>query len=164
MARDYAAIYTRVWADPDWRAMTIAQQHMYWLLLTQPKLSPSGVLDYMPRRWSRLAADLTVRAVDDRIAELCDLGMVAVDEDTGELLVRAFVRYDSLIRSGRPAGAVAADFHTVESVTLREAILGQLRRHRKEFPDLRGWAVLSEVDPGLMDLVDHPSKAMLKAV
>jgi hypothetical protein len=58
MARDHARTYVAVWKDPDWRKLTQAAQHTYWMLTSNPAISYCGVLDFVPGRFIELASDL----------------------------------------------------------------------------------------------------------
>lgn len=167
MARDYAALYTIVWADRDWRALTVAQQHGYWLLLTQPKVSPCGVLDFIPGRLANLASDLSRRHVESVVDDLCNTRprpYLVFDSDTCELLLRSFVRWDSLIKAERPAKAIAKDFDAITSDAIRQAVLDELRAHRKARPALKGWLGIKDQNPDLMGLIEAPSRPLLKVV
>lgn len=166
MSRDYAAIYTSIWSDPDWRALTRHQQHCYWMLVSQPKLSPCGVLDYIPGRMANLASDLTRVEVERVVSDLCmtrPRPFLVHDEETSELLVRSFVRHDSLIKGERPAKAIAKDFSAIISGTIRQAVVDELRAHRKTHPGLKGWGGIAEQDADLMALLEQPTRPDLRA-
>lgn len=64
MARNHAHLLTSIWANPDWVALSQSAQHTFLLLLSQPKLTRVGLLDVLPSRWSRLAADLTPDSIE----------------------------------------------------------------------------------------------------
>lgn len=167
MARDYAAIYTAVWADPDWRSLTPRLQHGYWLILTQPRLSPCGVLDFIPRRFASLADGLTIGEVEAVVVDLESASpkpWVLHDPDTAELLVRSYVRHDGLITGARPAKAIAKDFESISSPHLRQTIVDELRRLRKERQGLKGWDGIREESPHLMALIDSDERPKLEAV
>lgn len=89
MARTQGRIASSIWSDPDWCRLTVSAQHTYLMLLTQPKLTLAGCLDWMPQRWDRLAVDADTRAA---LEELMDHRFVVVHDD--ELVVRSFVRND----------------------------------------------------------------------
>ena len=59
MARDHGRIYTRIWADPAFRALDRDPQRLYMLLVSQANLTYCGGLDYIPKRLVSLAADET---------------------------------------------------------------------------------------------------------
>lgn len=92
MARTQATTYTSIWSDPEFTGLTSEAQRVYWLLLSQPKLTLAGSLDWHPKRWARLAADTTETDVLDALDELAEARFVAVDED--ELVLRTFVAND----------------------------------------------------------------------
>lgn len=153
MARDYAAIYTAVWTDKDWRRLDCHLQHTYWLILTQPRLSPCGVLDFIPHRFVGLAADLTAAQLASRVDELCvtePRPWLIHDPDTMELLARSFVRYDSLMKVPSAAKAVAKDFAAIASPAIRDGVLTELIRLHRDDPGLAGWKGIAAQDPALM--------------
>ncbi len=94
MARKHALVLASIWTDPDWVTLTAAAQRTYMLLLSQPKLSLAGLLDYVPSRWARMAADTSLASVEAAIDELEASRFVLVDHDTDELLIRTFVKHD----------------------------------------------------------------------
>ena len=167
MARDYAAIYTSVWGDPDWRTLTPRLQHGYWLLLTQARLSPCGVIDFIPARFAGLAAGMGRAEVEEVARELCAAKprpWLVHDEDTAELLVRSFVRHDQLMKLGRPAKSIAKDWQAITSSTIRQAVVVELRRLREKAPKLAGWKGLAEESQSLMDLIDAAEAPTLRVV
>lgn len=96
MARSHGKILAKVWQDPDWTSLPPRAQWLYMLLLSQPKLSLVGCLDYMPGRWTRLAEGVSVDYVEDIVEHLEQTDYVVVDHDTDELLIRTFVRHDGI--------------------------------------------------------------------
>lgn len=92
MARTRATLWSHVWRDEDWTALTKAAQRLYLVLLSQPKLSTAGCLDLMPRRWTGLAADETPEALAADLDELARHRFVVIDGD--ELVIRTFVAND----------------------------------------------------------------------
>lgn len=94
MARTQARLLTSVWTDADWLALSAGAQRLYMVLLSQPKLSLAGCLDVMPARWASTAPDETEESVRANLAELAAGWFVVVDDETGELVIRTFVRAD----------------------------------------------------------------------
>ena len=92
MARTRATLWSSIWRDEGWTALTERAQRLYLVLLSQPKLSLAGSLDLMPKRWVNLAADTTPDGVDESLAELVEHRFVVVDDD--ELVIRTFVEHD----------------------------------------------------------------------
>lgn len=128
MAREYAQIVTSIWSDPDWRSLTPEAQRMFLVLLSQPKLTMVGVIDYMPDRWAAHAAGLTVDDVKAALAELedGDKPWVFIDIDHGELLIRSFVKNDGSARNQKLRAAMWGAWGTIESPWLRREVLDHL--------------------------------------
>lgn len=151
MARDHARIKVAIWADPEFRALGWQQQYAFFMLLSQPRVSYCGVLEYLPRRYASMAADLTVDEVEKSIGGLQEKRFVLLDEDTEELLIRSYVRHDELLKMANPAKAMAKDYAQILSASHREAILKELQRAYVESPQMKGWDGISDVSPGLFD-------------
>lgn len=151
MARDHARIYVRIWNDPDFRALTTHQQRMYFCLVSQPRLSYCGLLDYLPGRLAPLAADDTVETVEEVIDDLERRDFVIVDTTTSELLVRSFVRHDGLLDSPNMAKAMLKDREVIISPLLRETLDKELARALREAPQAPGWRAVTQVDPELYE-------------
>lgn len=92
MARTQAKILSAIWTDPDWLALSSSAQRVYLLLISQPKLTLVGSLDWMPQRWARLSADADLGAVTDGLHELVESTHIVAHDD--ELVVRKFVAHD----------------------------------------------------------------------
>lgn len=101
MARTYGKLLAAVWIDPDWCRLLRDEQWLFALLLSQPKLSLVGALDYRPARWAALSGDATLSAVEEALDGLEEARFVAVDRDTEEILIRSFTRHDG-IPTGNP--------------------------------------------------------------
>lgn len=163
MSRDFAPIYTSIWNDDDFRALLPQQQHMYFLLISQHKISYCGVLDWLPSRLTRLAAGITRPYIDTHVNALADAGYLILDPETAELLVRSFIRWDGLIKMERPAKAIAKDWRGITSDTIRNAVLTELRRVYTDNPDHAGWIGIRKQDPDLLALIVQRS-AEIRAV
>ncbi|MDK8242151.1 hypothetical protein [Corynebacterium coyleae] len=87
MSRTYRILPPELWARPQFRALTAAQQHLYLMLWTHPALTTAGTLDYNPRRLAPLTADLEFEHVDVTVQELEHAGLIVVDRDTEELAI-----------------------------------------------------------------------------
>lgn len=99
MARTHARILTTIWSDRDFLALREGPQRMFMLALSQPGISACGVVSYTPKRWAKLAADSTPKAVARSVAELelSPSRFVIVDLDTEELLIRTFAKGDGVL-------------------------------------------------------------------
>ena len=139
MARDRANVFTNIWADSDWRALSESAQRLYLLLLTHPTLTYAGVADWRTNRLSMMSADGSVEKLEAAAAELEDRKFIVVDEGTEEVLIRSFVKHDGLLKSPNLAAALAREYANVYSPRLREVIAFEVQKlHRRE-PELKGW-------------------------
>lgn len=124
MARTHAKILCSVWGDADFVALPSSAQRTYVVLLTQPKLSLVGLLDYVPSRWARLSGDTTIAQIETDLATLRDARFVVVDDVTGELLIRTFVRHDvaTVTKNWKLIKGFWNHWELVQSVGLRSII------------------------------------------
>lgn len=126
MARTNALVKCSIWdRESNFRALTRAGQRVYLLVLSQPLINNCGIVPYVPERWWRMAADDNRDDFDQALAELTRERYVIVDEETGELLVRTFIRHDRI--EGQPNLIKAAwrEWRAIESDTLR-ALLAEM--------------------------------------
>lgn len=97
MARSHGKIHAEIWRDEDFRALTAEAQRLFFLLLSQPKLTLCGTLDMAVTKWAKLATNTTVETIETALFELEDAGLVVTDD--GELAIRTFTKHD--IAAGR---------------------------------------------------------------
>lgn len=127
MARTYARILTRIWQDDQFLALSVGAQRLYMLALSQPTLSLLGVTPWTPKRWSRLSSSTSPETVENDVAELQAAGFVEVDDDTEELWIRTFVRYDDVLKSPNLIKGATNDYNKVLSASLRNGIIEWFR-------------------------------------
>ena len=149
MARRYAQIQVSIWSDEDFKALTAAEQHMYFVLLSQARINLCGVLDYMPSRLAMCVYEWTTDDVERLLKGLTDKRYIVVDYDSGELLLRSFIRNDGLLKSPNVTKGAAAEFGEIMSDKLRTVITKELKRAFEEDPTLAGWKGLKETNPVL---------------
>lgn len=126
MARDYAKIITRIWADDDFKKLGATAQRLYFQLLSQPDVSMCGVVTLAERRWSMQVADQSVEAITDDIATLERSRFVVVDRVTQEVLVRSYVRHDEAWRSPNGMKGIDSAVRSVLSTRLKSVCRGEL--------------------------------------
>jgi len=132
MARTYGRILTATWQDADWRSLPADEQHLYLLLVSQPDISPCGVLPFLPRRWAAMADDLTEAAIQSRVAFLAAKRFVLIDEDTGELAIRSYVRHDGGLANVKMRGAIKNALVEIHSSAIRSAIEAEIPSEYRE--------------------------------
>lgn len=147
-----------LWNDDDWRALTSQQHDVYAALLTTHDLSWCGVAPLLPQRLVGWSVDLNLRRVQVTLEQLAEARFVVVDEGSGEILVRSYVRHDDLLKQPNVTKAMAVAVGRIRSLELRAAVIAELGRALKDEPDLRGWRALAHGFPELFQEVqDSPS-------
>lgn len=126
MARSYGRIWTAIWNEDDWLALSVDGQWLYKMLLTQSTISPCGVLPVTIGRWAKYAKGLTRKRVSAAIDELSASGHVIHDGGTEEILVRTFVKHDGAGANQLRITAIVEGTKAVHSKTLLAAIVEQL--------------------------------------
>ena len=126
MARSYAALYTSIWQDADFAALTSDAQRVYLLALSQPNISYCGVVPYTAKRWARLAKNTTPRTITKALDELIAAGFVILDAETEELFVRSYVKHNGVLRQPQLVKAMEREFEQIHSTRIRQAFLASL--------------------------------------
>jgi hypothetical protein len=139
MAREHARIQTAIWIDDDFLDLTPEAQHLYLVVTTQMTLNFCGVTTWHAGRISQLAAGWTVAKVEQAAAELSERLYLVIDEITGEVLVRSFIRNDGLLSSPNITKAMYRTFSEIGSRNLRGVVVHELKRLHAEQPLLKGW-------------------------
>lgn len=140
MAREYAKVLVRLWADDVWRSLSFGAQSLYMAVLTHPSMSYAGVIDWRPPRLRKIAADWDAQSFAVAADELERNLFIVVDEDTEEALVRSFVRNDGLLKVPNMAVAMVKAYGEVSSTDIRGVLVHELHRLHGESPDWAGWA------------------------
>jgi hypothetical protein len=123
MARTYATIDAGIWLDPEFCALSAGAQRTYFMLITQTDITACGSLALTLRRWSKTCAEQDLKAW---LEELAGHRFVLIDEDTEELLVRTFAKWDGGYKHAKRVLAVTATAKAILSVPLREAVAKEL--------------------------------------
>lgn len=128
MARSYAKIATSIWRDDDFRVLSAAEQHAYLLLITQPDISAAGVLTMALARWASRAKDCTRASFREALDGLQDHRFVVIDDETDELLVRSFVRWDGGSTNSKRRHAIRDAAEQIESNAIRRVLAAEFER------------------------------------
>lgn len=161
MARTHARLLVSLWDDEDWLRLTSVQHDVYAALLTTHDLSWCGVAPLLPQRLVSWSADLDLKKVTRALQSLAsdEAGrFLVLDDATGEVLVRSYVRHDDLLKQPNVTKAMIRSLPRVRSAELRDAVAAELGRKLKEEPDLKGWRIIELEAPQLFQRVlDTPS-------
>lgn len=156
MARDHARLLTRVWADPDWRRLTGAEQRAYFMLTSDPSMTYCGVVPLTVRRWAGQASDTPERVLRRTLDGLHERRYLVIDQEADEALVRTLMRNDKVFRLPNVAKSAYASFASLRSSVLRAHVLIEVHRiaegpasefHEKTFTDEGVGAWLREPFP-----------------
>lgn len=128
MARTYGKIHTRIWRDPDYKALTHSEQWLYEALISQSDLSLCGLILYRPGRWSKLASDVSHDDVHNLLLLLEEKRYLCIDWDTEEVLIRSFSRNDGGAKHGKILIGIKAAIKEIESDSLRNTAASELQR------------------------------------
>lgn len=145
MAREYAKVKVTIWADTDFRSLSPAAQHLYFLLLTSPTLNMAGVCDWRPSRLAKMAQGWTPKKVRDAAAELEAARFALFDDDTEEALCRSFVRHDGVLKSPNLTTAMVKDYAGIGSPKLLSALANEVHRAAEDNPEWKGLDSASEI-------------------
>lgn len=128
MAREYAKLLTRIWADGDFKKLTANAQRLYFQIISQPDISMVGVVTLAEKRWAMQVADQPETNVVASLAELENHRFVVVDTNTQEVLVRSFVRSDEGWKSPTAMKGIESAARSVLSDGLKAGIRDELVR------------------------------------
>lgn len=140
MARDRATIFTAIWSDADWKALTSDEQRLYMLLMTHPSLSYAGVADWRPGRLAKMCSDMTADKVEALGASLQSKRFIYADEESEEVLIRSYIRHDGVLNHPKLAISFANAYTAVASSNIQKIIVHELTRLQGEHPDWRAFS------------------------
>lgn len=126
MARSYARITTEIWRDPMFLGLTPLTQRAYLMLVTQPDITAAGVLTLTLRRWARTCAGDA--ELDACLDELCREGLIVIDEDAEELLIRSFLKWDGGTGHDKRAAAIRDAMRQVVSPVIAGVLAAESER------------------------------------
>ena len=131
MPRSYGRFTTSIWLDPDFTSLTLEQQGAYFTLGLQPDVTAAGVLPYTSRRWSKLSDGTSRERFEQLVALLAEHSgeHLLVDEDTEEVLIRKFIKWDMGWANTQKRLRVVLDaVDAIASARIRAAAVGELRK------------------------------------
>jgi hypothetical protein len=159
MARDRANIFTNIWTDTDWRALSGDEQHLYLLLMTHPDLSYSGVCDWRPGRLAKMRSDATKADIERIGRALQAKRFILIDEETEEVLIRSYIRHDGVLKQPNLSVSFVNAYGAAASPQIRMLIIHELKRLVHEFPE---WSAFK--NEKVMALLKEPSKSHAELV
>ena len=144
MPRSYSKVKVTIWSDPDFRAMPVNAQWLYFAMLTHPTITSCGVLDWREPKLVKRASGITIPELRQAAWDLGQKRFIAVDPETEEALVRSFVRHDGMLKTPNTAKALVREYGDIASTKLMELVSIETRRAVKEHPE---WGGVEFVEP-----------------
>lgn len=134
MPRDRANINTSIWTSEEFRELPGDQQLLYFILVTHPKLSYVGVVDWREGRLAAMTADATAETVRKAAEGLQAARFVLIDDDTEEILVRSFMRHDGLLKQPKLSISMVNAYADISSKRIRQVVTFELQKLYREYP------------------------------
>jgi hypothetical protein len=110
------------------------------VLLTHPKTNRAGVSDWRAGRIAQLAHGITAQDVRGIAAELAGRHFIVIDEETEEVLIRSFVKYDGVLKQPNMTITMVNDWTGIASTRLQAVVAFEVQKIRARFPDWTIWA------------------------
>lgn len=148
MAREYAKAWFSMFTDDDFSRQPHGDKWLYITLLGQPALNYAGVQPINMRRWRKALRDdhgmPSESDVEKALIRMEDRGYVYTDDDTGEVLVRSFMRSDGIDRQPNVLKSGLRALAQIESRKLAAVMLGELER--LSIPEVKNEKLGAEID------------------
>lgn len=148
MAREYAKAWFSMFTDEDFANQPHSDKWLYLTLLGQPALNYAGVQPINMRRWRKAMRDEhgvpSETDIEKALIRMEHRGYVYTDDDTGEVLVRAFMRSDGVDRQPNVLKSGLRALAQIESPKLAAAMLGELAR--LAIPETKSDKLAAEID------------------
>lgn len=128
MARRFSKVQVSLWADDDFRALTVDAQHLYLMLLTSAGVSMAGVHDWRPKRLAVLSPHFGADRITKAGLELWHTRFVMIDPDTEEIGIRSFVRHDGVLFNSKVAVGMVAAWNGIVSSNIRAMVACEVAR------------------------------------
>ncbi len=139
MAREHANIRLDMWGDADWRQLSRDAQWLYELLLTHPDTNRAGVSDWRPGRLAKMAVRTSPADIRRMGDELASRFFIVIDDETEEVAIRSYVKYDGVLKQPNLTITMANDWTGIASERIRAVIAFEVQRLRQAKPELPGW-------------------------
>ncbi|HEY4536421.1 MAG TPA: hypothetical protein VIG71_10720 [Enteractinococcus sp.] len=153
MARNFAKLYVGIWSDERFKVLTSQAQRLYIYLFGHQRLDNAGTLVWQPQVAVRTASDLTADIIDQAMHELRAHRYIVLDDDTGLLAVRSYVRNDETLKNSKNTTAFVKAWDTLDSELLKSVIAHEVNRIADESPKLTG---LTQCEPILNHTLIDP--------
>lgn len=145
MARTYAKLHVGIWTDDGFKKLSSQAQRLYIYLFGHPRLDDAGTLPWQPNIAARTAPDITMADVETAMQELRQQRFIILDEETGVLAVRSYVRNDGILANSKNTTAFVKAWGVLDSDLLKSVISFEVDRIAAEQPKLSGLEQCKEI-------------------
>jgi len=164
MARTHALINVTIWQDDDFRNLPALAKQLYLDMWTHPALSYCGVVDWRPGRFAAQHPDLSTDDIQVLANCLEARLFIVTDDESEEVLIRSWVRWDGLLKQPRLAASYANAFAAVTSKDIRGVLVHELVKMHEADSAMVGFAKpqvaqmlkMTEIDPHARSLPKDP--------
>ncbi len=125
MSRRFAQIHTDIWEDEDFLTLNPDSRFVFISSFSQKTITYCGVMVYSVPRLTR-STGLPAKRVVRAVRELHDRRYVFHDPQTGELLIRSFIRNNAVLAQAQLKKAMERSYTDVLSVPIRRLIMDEL--------------------------------------
>ena len=145
MARTYARVLTNIWENDDFRTLSADAKLLYLHLISRRDLSSAGHCIIRERQWATQALEGDTQRAATALSELETDRYVIIDDDSGELLIRTFIRHDGGYRNPKHRRGIESAIAAIDSRALRNiaheslssALAGPTDGYPQDEPDVR---------------------------
>jgi len=122
----YVQLQRGIKIDPEFTKLSPAGQWLYFQLLTD--VNHIGVADWYPNRLAMRAEACSEEFVIIAARELVDSLFAVLDERSGEILIRSYMKYDGAHKQPNTCTSMVNAFGSVASLKIKNVISFELHR------------------------------------
>lgn len=158
MAREFAKAWFSMFTDDDFVCQDYGDKWLYLVLVGQPALNYAGIQPMNMRRWQSAMRDgsgsrPTEREMESRLNRLESRRYVYTDPETGEVLVRTFMRSDQVARQPNVLKSALRACAHVESPKVASVLVRELEV--LEIPEFKNAKMTEDVSALLAAARQH---------
>jgi hypothetical protein len=122
----YVQLQRGIKIDPEFTKLSPAGQWLYFQLLTD--VNHIGVADWYPNRLAMRADACTESYVKIAAKELTDSLFAVLDERSGEILIRSYMKYDGAHKQPNTCTSMVNAFGSVASIKIKNVVSHELAK------------------------------------